>query len=529
MRRLTPPRLHDPRSSAGSPSPLDPDGSRLLSRRRALGELALGGVALALTGCGIGSSSTPATNGSTLRSTYDDLKGDGTLEVAAGVDLIDRTELAPLATPTETMATLAHLTDAHLLDAQSPARVPFLRRLGDPFNSTFRPQEALTARVLAGAVRSISALRPDAVIQGGDLIDNAQENELSQALTLLGGGRVDPNSGGPGYLGVQSSENPDPFYYRPDVDAPRHPGMLRRATEPFTAEGLRVPWYPVLGDHDLLVQGVLPPIPATREIALGSRAIWDLPSDLRLPHGAGAAAGGGASASSPDSLSDPSAIAALIGALRGAPSVAVTSDPSRRELEATEVLARLRAASRSGGSGAFMNYSFDVGSKVRVIVLDIVRREGGSGGVVHPGQESWLRSELSRTGGRWVLVVSHQPLTSTAGAEPLLGLLDRHPRVLAALWGHTHRNRIVPRSSAAGGYWLIATCSLVDHPQELRALRVRETSAGGAVLETWMIDHAPDRGLGDISRDLAYLDSQGGRPQGFAGGPLDRNVRLFKS
>jgi hypothetical protein len=45
-----------------------------------------------------------------------------------------------------------------------------------------------------------------------------------------------------------------------------------------------------------------------------------------------------------------------------------------------------------------------------------------------------------------------------------------------------------------------------------------------------MIDHVPGgvRGLGDISRELAYLDAQGGRPQGFAGGRLDRNVTLYR-
>jgi hypothetical protein len=43
-----------------------------------------------------------------------------------------------------------------------------------------------------------------------------------------------------------------------------------------------------------------------------------------------------------------------------------------------------------------------------------------------------------------------------------------------------------------------------------------------------MVDHGPGPGgLAAISRDLAFLDAQGGRPQHFAGGPLDRNVRLY--
>jgi hypothetical protein len=49
---------------------------------------------------------------------------------------------------------------------------------------------------------------------------------------------------------------------------------------------------------------------------------------------------------------------------------------------------------------------------------------------------------------------------------------------------------------------------------------------GGAVLETWMVDH-DGRGLAGTARELAYLDAQGGRPQGFAGRRRDRNARLF--
>ena len=41
-----------------------------------------------------------------------------------------------------------------------------------------------------------------------------------------------------------------------------------------------------------------------------------------------------------------------------------------------------------------------------------------------------------------------------------------------------------------------------------------------------MVDHDGD-GLAGISRELAYLDAQGGRPQRFAGARGDRNVRLF--
>jgi hypothetical protein len=44
-----------------------------------------------------------------------------------------------------------------------------------------------------------------------------------------------------------------------------------------------------------------------------------------------------------------------------------------------------------------------------------------------------------------------------------------------------------------------------------------------------MLDHAFPGELGTISRQLAYLDAQGGRPNGFAGGHGDRNAVLYRA
>ena len=46
------------------------------------------------------------------------------------------------------------------------------------------------------------------------------------------------------------------------------------------------------------------------------------------------------------------------------------------------------------------------------------------------------------------------------------------------------------------------------------------------VLETWMVDQ-DGRGLAGTARELAFLDAQGGRPEGYAGAREDRNARLF--
>jgi 3',5'-cyclic AMP phosphodiesterase CpdA len=500
--------------------------SRRITRRRALVQAAgaAGALALGLPGCG-GGSRRAAASGSTLESTWGDPVGDGQLRVLAGEPLRARTELAPIAADGGPLVTLAHMTDAHVLDASSPARVTFLNRLGPPFQSTFRPQETLTAQVLAGAVQAVRALSPHAIIQGGDLIDNVQYNELAHALAVLRGGTVRPGSGRRGYYGVQLSSDTDPFYYRPGVDAPVHPRLLAQAVTPFQSPGIGAPVLPVFGDHDALVAGTFAPTALTRALAVGDRALWNLPTGLTLPAGLRAENG-----ASPDGPPNSGAVGELLDqALRG-PTVRVPADPARRQLDVATTIGALRAAAPPAvtRTDSRLDYVVDLGARVRLVVLDLARRDGGSGGVVVPAQPAWLARALAEAGERWVIVISHQPLAGSVGAAPMLTELARSSRVVAVLNGHTHRNVITPQPTAGGGYWEITTSSLIDYPQQSRALQLRATADGGVAIHTWMLDHAGGGSLGIISRELSYLDAQGGRPEGFAGTREDRNAILYR-
>ncbi len=477
---------------------------------RRAGWVAILAMALAATGCG-SAARAPDPGGSTLRSTYADREGDGVLAVAAGEPLRDRTPLGPRGETGSELARFAYVTDAHVRDEESPARAPFLDRLGAPFTSVFRPQESLTAQVLVAAVRAINRFAPRAVVEGGDLADSTQRNELAAGVAALDGGVVEPDSGARGYDGVQAASDPDPFYYRPDVDSPRHAGLLRAAQRPLRSPGLRAPWFPVAGNHDLLVDGEIAPTPATRALATGDRAPDELPAGVRIPRDAARAR----------TLLD----GLLARIVPSAPRVA--ADPGRAELGARAV-GVLRRAAHSPGAGPRLDYTFDLGPRVRAIVLDTVRRDAGSDGIVSTGQVAFLRGALRGAGTRWVIVLSHQPLAGSEGARRAIALLDSDPRVLATIAGHTHRDRVTARRTPAGGYWQIQTASLADYPQQARALRVLATAGGGAVIETWMLDTTPG-GTADVARELAYLDAQGGRPAGDAGGRLDRNVRLWRA
>ncbi len=437
---------------------------------------------------------------------------DGALERGPAEPLADR---GGRGAPGAVLATLVQLTDLHVRDEESPGRVPFLDRLGAPFGSTFRPQEALSAQVLAAAVRAANAVRPEAAFVTGDILDSASQAELAQALAVLDGGEVDPDTGAPGYDGVQAAREPDPLFYRPDLDAPRHPGVLERAARPFRSPGLRAPWYPALGNHDLLVQGETPPTAQLDAFATGSRMVTGLDPGLRADPQADSAA----------------AVRALLAA--GAPgrSRTVPADPARRFLREDELIGELTGrreappALRAAAGRATLDYAVDLGDEARALVLDTVDRAGGSRGLLRPAQLAWLRAELARAGDRALLVFSHNPLDNTEGGEAALDALAASPAaVVAVIAGNGHRNRI--REHPAG-FWEIATSSLADFPMQVRALRLRRgADEGGFVLETWMVDH-DGAGLAGVARELAFLDAQGGRPQGFAGAREDRNARLF--
>jgi hypothetical protein len=450
-----------------------------------------------------------AAPGETPKQTFRDRNGDGVLERAGGEPLVNRTELAPRARVVSRVALFAQLTDAHVVDEESPARLELLDRRGPPFTSAFRPQEALSGRVLAAAVESLNALKPQAVVVTGDLIDNAQRNELDEALAILRGGRVDPNSGAPGYQGVQAASDPDPYYYRPDVDPPRHPGLLARAERPFQSPGLQAPWYPVVGNHDLLLQGNLAPSARTNAIATGDGKILALSSAaLRAVRGL---------------RLTPAVVARLLQyGLPGA-SVRVPADPRRRELAPAEALAALRRASGHGGpkaaTGLRIRHRRHARNRARHDPPSAAARPASC---ARRNCAGWRRS-CAPAGARPVVVFTHSPLRSSAGGAAALALLDHDPQVVAAVNGDTHRNDIRPY----GHFWLIGTSSLADYPQQARAFELDRTMDGGYVLQTWMLDHDPSDRDAEISRELAYLDFQGGRGQGFAGTRADRNARLY--
>jgi metallophosphoesterase (TIGR03767 family) len=484
---------------------------------------------------------------------------------AAGEPHVARTELAqPPGTRLEPLLAMAHLSDLHVCDHQSPARVEFLDRWADPDSplleqlgevGAYRTNELLNVQVVEACVRAVNAVeaapvtgRPlDLAISTGDNTDNSQANELTWYLDLLDGGRVHPDSGDlTRYEGVADDVVWDERYWHPDTDKPDLPralygfpdvpGLLDEVRRPFQAAGLRTPWLAVHGNHDQLLQGTVPSAGRLAQVAVGDAKPVALPVDWTTDQVLGLMAG--------LASCDPSALAALADAQVRV----VTADGGRRLVSRSQFIQahareRARPARHGFTTDDLAYYRHDI-SRVTFLVLDTVDEHGGWEGSLDRAQLDWLDAELAAADvdRRYVVVASHHPLETLVnpiGGDRMLGpdvqrVLTAHPSVVLWLAGHTHAASV----EAHANHWQVVAPSLVDWPQQARIV---ELSRGDGVLQVaaTMIDHdgiAPwdgstdsIEGLAGLARELAANDPQWRRyaehPR--AGAADGRNVLLY--
>ena len=177
----------------------------------------------------------------------------------------------------------AQLTDTHVRDEESPARVPFLDRIGAPFTSTFRPQEAFSAQMLDAAVRALNRERPQAVFVTGDITDNAQRNELDTRLAHPQAAATPTPTAAPrATAACRRPTRPTPSTTAPTT-TPHPPRRARARAATVHRAGLDAPWYALVGNHDVLVQGEVPPTPEIDAIATGDRLVPSLDPELLEP------------------------------------------------------------------------------------------------------------------------------------------------------------------------------------------------------------------------------------------------------
>ncbi|MGW4792925.1 hypothetical protein ACWEPC_10995 [Nonomuraea sp. NPDC004297] len=447
------------------------------------------------------------------------------------------------------VATLAHLTDLHVVDPGSPARLDFAMRSGagrpewgGAVDWVFRPQELLTAHAVRSMVATLAGLPIDVCVVTGDNIDNGQTNELDAYLALLDGGEVRL---APAYHGPQRPDWDDDWYWRPDPGDdrykrrwgfPTHPGLLDLASAPFTAAPLGHPWLGCLGNHDLLIGGASAGQASLGDLVTGPRKPVELPDGV--PGGLDTL------------LAEPAAL--FSGRSRPVPAVPERAFASRTELIRRHLGHGFTEENLRDGTGY---HAFDPVPGLRVLTLDTNHPPGHWDGSMDQRQLAWLEDQLARAGGPdgpLVVLASHHATASMnnrygvcpdqeadrAYAAEVLATALRCPNVVLWLNGHHHANRVTAHfGPGGGGLYEVTTASITDWPSQARLIEIAIEPTGEIRLTSTMIDHAAPAGVsGDLAdpvqlaalhRELAYNDGVRAGRRGAEGSVADRNVHLY--
>jgi hypothetical protein len=398
-----------------------------------------------------------------------------------------------------------HLADLQLSDDESPLRLGLFDadRTG-PTSSALRPQDADICRMVNASVRTINALHGkdpiDFVLLGGDNADSAQSNEVDWVMSIFNGGKVECDSG----------NDDDPV-----------PGPDNDGKDPFVAEGLKMPWKWVTGNHDVLIQGNVAVDDSKKKAALG-----------------GFSAGGtrdytmGGDVTKGDGL---------------------VPDPRRALLSRPELMAKIGGDGADHGIGDAQKASgkgyhhFDVpNTPLRFVVLDSAAETGGADGIIHQADvDSFVKPTLdeAKSQGKFVILASHHAsasLTTSGGAfgteqadavpmDAWRSFIGGYDNVVFSMVAHSHRHQVSPITPDGGhAWWEVMTSAIADFPHEFRVVEIFDQDNGWLMLRATCVDFSvANDPVAAEGRRLGVIDFVSGWIGDGRGTKEERNVELY--